>query len=44
MAAAEVALKSPSVPLFQRENFPRSTLTLFGKEKKGRFLGEMGWK
>lgn len=31
MTATEVTLKSPSVPLFQRENFLHWTLTLFGK-------------
>jgi hypothetical protein len=31
MATAEVALKSPSIPLFQRGNFPRMLFPLFGK-------------
>jgi hypothetical protein len=35
----EAALKSPSVPLFQRGKFWCKTLTLFGKEGKRRFLG-----
>jgi hypothetical protein len=49
MAVAEVALKSPLIPLFQRGNFLRRTLTPpfdglradFGKEGKGRFFGGM---
>jgi hypothetical protein len=48
MAADEVALKSPFVPLFQRGSlnavFNSSpsllALPLFGKEGKGRFLAE----
>src|SRR5262249_7812062 len=38
MTAAEVTLKSPSFPLFQRRNFLR-TLTPLWKKGKGRFLG-----
>jgi hypothetical protein len=46
MAAAELELKSPFVPLFQRGNFLHRTLTPpfdelragFGKEGKGRFF------
>jgi hypothetical protein len=49
MAAAELALKSPSVPLFQRGNFLGMALTPpfdglragFGKEGKGRFSNGM---
>jgi hypothetical protein len=32
MTAAEIALKSPSVALFQKGKFLDSGLTLFGKE------------
>jgi len=32
MTAAEIALKSPSVALFQKAKFLDSGLTLFGKE------------
>jgi hypothetical protein len=40
MIAAEVTLKSSSVPLFQRGNFrPRILTPLLKKEGKGRFLG-----
>jgi len=39
MAAAELELKSPFIPLFQRGIFLLKVLTLFGKEGKGRFAG-----
>jgi hypothetical protein len=38
MAPVEAALKSPSIPLFSKGEV---SLTLFGKERKGRFLGGM---
>jgi hypothetical protein len=40
MAMVEAALKSPSIPLFQRGKFCSKNLTLFGKEGKGRFWVE----
>src|SRR6266550_2240567 len=41
MATAEVELKSPFIPLFQRKNFLSAILTLFDKEGKGRFSNGM---
>jgi hypothetical protein len=38
MAAAELEVKSPSVPLFQRGIFLYAVQPLFGKEGKGRFF------
>jgi hypothetical protein len=40
--AAELELKSPSVPLFQRGNFFLGFSPLFEKEGKGRFFGRSG--
>jgi hypothetical protein len=43
MATPEVAFKSPSVPLFQRRNFLRRTLTpLWKKRGRGDFWAEWG--
>ena len=42
MAAAELELKSPSIPLFQRGDFSRYGFNpSFGKEGKGRFFNRM---
>jgi len=42
MVAAELELKSPSVPLFSKGEFSPWVSPLFGKEGKGRFLGGNG--
>ncbi len=48
MAAAEVALKSPFIPLFQRGNFLRRTLTPLWKRGEGEIFGrnemEIMWR
>jgi hypothetical protein len=44
MAAVELELKSPSVPLFKGGIFSDRPLPLFDKEGKGRFLSGMSWE
>jgi hypothetical protein len=39
MVAAELELKSPSVPLFQRGNFRRRALTPLWKRGEGEIFG-----
>jgi hypothetical protein len=40
MVTAEVELKSPFVPLFQRGSVLRAILIPLAKEGKGRFIGQ----